>query len=256
MRRRGSPRWRNARRRWCARASRRARDLGGGEWLELELRDRIARGEIAGPRLLCAGQPVTSPGGHCHFWGGEAGDARRCRGRDRASARTRRRPDQGDGDRRHADERQHAAHGAVRSATRWLRSSPMRANEVIRSRRIVTARKASATRCTPASIRSNIVRGSARRGWGTEYDADARRGNGARAASGYRRRSTSAGSAIVGSGSDHEGRLLAQFRRDARGRRRVGRVDRCRASRTFATKISRRHCRCSRTLRRCRTSTR
>jgi imidazolonepropionase-like amidohydrolase len=49
-----------------------ARDLGGGQWLELELRDRIARGEIAGPRLLCAGQPVTSPGGHCHFWGGEA----------------------------------------------------------------------------------------------------------------------------------------------------------------------------------------
>lgn len=49
-----------------------ARDLGGGEWLELELRDRIARGEIEGPRLVCAGQPVTSPGGHCHFWGGEA----------------------------------------------------------------------------------------------------------------------------------------------------------------------------------------
>lgn len=49
-----------------------ARDLGGGEWLELELRDRIARGEIVGPRLLCSGQPVTSPGGHCHFWGGEA----------------------------------------------------------------------------------------------------------------------------------------------------------------------------------------
>ncbi len=51
-----------------------ARDLGGGEWLELELRDRIARGEIAGPRLLCSGQPITSPGGHCHFWGGEAGN--------------------------------------------------------------------------------------------------------------------------------------------------------------------------------------
>jgi imidazolonepropionase-like amidohydrolase len=49
-----------------------ARDLGGGEWMELELRDRIARGEIDGPRLVCAGQPVTSPGGHCHFWGGEA----------------------------------------------------------------------------------------------------------------------------------------------------------------------------------------
>ena len=49
-----------------------ARDLGGGEWLELTLRDRIARGETPGPRLLCAGQPITSPGGHCHFWGGEA----------------------------------------------------------------------------------------------------------------------------------------------------------------------------------------
>ncbi len=49
-----------------------ARDLGGGRWLELDLRDRIARGEVPGPRVLCAGQPITSPGGHCHFWGGEA----------------------------------------------------------------------------------------------------------------------------------------------------------------------------------------
>jgi len=49
-----------------------ARDLGGGPGhLELTLRDRIASGEVAGPRLLCAGQPLTSPGGHCHFWGGE-----------------------------------------------------------------------------------------------------------------------------------------------------------------------------------------
>ncbi len=52
-----------------------ARDLGGGAWLELELRDRIARGEIPGPRMLCAGQPITCPEGHCHFWGGEAADA-------------------------------------------------------------------------------------------------------------------------------------------------------------------------------------
>lgn len=52
-----------------------ARDLGGGAWLELELRDRIAAGELPGPRLVCAGQPVTSPGGHCHFWGGEAAGA-------------------------------------------------------------------------------------------------------------------------------------------------------------------------------------
>lgn len=52
-----------------------ARDLGGGNWLELELRDRIDAGEIIGPRLKCAGQPVTSVKGHCHFWGGEATDA-------------------------------------------------------------------------------------------------------------------------------------------------------------------------------------
>ncbi len=49
-----------------------ARDLGGGPaHLELALRDRISRGELPGPRLLCAGQPLTSRGGHCHFWGGE-----------------------------------------------------------------------------------------------------------------------------------------------------------------------------------------
>lgn len=51
-----------------------ARDLGGGRFLELELRDRIGRHAVVGPRLLCAGQPVTAPQGHCHFWGGEAAD--------------------------------------------------------------------------------------------------------------------------------------------------------------------------------------
>lgn len=49
-----------------------ARDLGGGAWLELKLRDRISTGEIPGPRLICSGQPITTPRGHCHFWGGEA----------------------------------------------------------------------------------------------------------------------------------------------------------------------------------------
>lgn len=49
-----------------------ARDLGGGEWLEIALRDRIDACELPGPRLLCVGQPLTSPQGHCHFWGGEA----------------------------------------------------------------------------------------------------------------------------------------------------------------------------------------
>ena len=48
-----------------------ARDLGGGSWAEIEIRDRINRGELIGPRLLCSGQPVTSVLGHCHFWGGE-----------------------------------------------------------------------------------------------------------------------------------------------------------------------------------------
>src|SRR5215831_2662130 len=49
-----------------------ARDLGGPEWKALALRDRIARGEVVGPRLLCAGQPLTTPRGHCWYWGGEA----------------------------------------------------------------------------------------------------------------------------------------------------------------------------------------
>ena len=49
-----------------------ARDLGGGRWLELEARDAVRDEDLAGPRLLCAGQPITSPLGHCHFWGGEA----------------------------------------------------------------------------------------------------------------------------------------------------------------------------------------
>ncbi len=49
-----------------------ARDLGGGNWHEIKLRDEIRKGLSLGPRLLCSGQPITSPGGHCHFWGGEA----------------------------------------------------------------------------------------------------------------------------------------------------------------------------------------
>jgi imidazolonepropionase-like amidohydrolase len=52
-----------------------ARDLGGGHWREIALRDDINKGRLVGPRLLCAGQPLTSPGGHCHFWGGEAADS-------------------------------------------------------------------------------------------------------------------------------------------------------------------------------------
>ena len=48
------------------------RDLGGGKHLELLVRDLIKEKKLTGPRLICAGQPITSRGGHCHFWGGEA----------------------------------------------------------------------------------------------------------------------------------------------------------------------------------------
>lgn len=53
-----------------------ARDLGAGEWREVLLRDAISRQECLGPRLLCAGQPLTISEGHCHFWGGVADDAK------------------------------------------------------------------------------------------------------------------------------------------------------------------------------------
>ena len=56
-----------------------ARDLGGGQWQEIALRDQINLGLKPGPRLLCSGQPITSPGGHCHFWGGEASNIQEAR---------------------------------------------------------------------------------------------------------------------------------------------------------------------------------
>jgi imidazolonepropionase-like amidohydrolase len=47
-----------------------ARDCGGGRHREHTLRGQIDAGEWLGPRLLCCGQPITTPGGHCDFWGG------------------------------------------------------------------------------------------------------------------------------------------------------------------------------------------
>jgi imidazolonepropionase-like amidohydrolase len=41
-----------------------ARDLGGFRYGELALRDAFARGDFAGPRLLCAGSLITMTGGH------------------------------------------------------------------------------------------------------------------------------------------------------------------------------------------------
>ncbi|MFG2972882.1 amidohydrolase family protein [Streptomyces sp. NPDC048331] len=48
-----------------------ARDLGDRGGLAVRLRDEIAAGHVPGPRLLSAGTPVTVPGGHCWFMGGE-----------------------------------------------------------------------------------------------------------------------------------------------------------------------------------------
>lgn len=50
-----------------------ARDLGGRNFAALRLREQISQKQRLGPRLLCAGQPLTAPQGHCHQWGGEAG---------------------------------------------------------------------------------------------------------------------------------------------------------------------------------------
>ncbi|MBI2528081.1 MAG: amidohydrolase family protein [Candidatus Rokubacteria bacterium] len=40
-----------------------ARDVGGVDFIELAVRDLIKRGEIPGPRLLCAGKQITMTGG-------------------------------------------------------------------------------------------------------------------------------------------------------------------------------------------------
>jgi imidazolonepropionase-like amidohydrolase len=48
------------------------RDLGGRGGVTFRLRDAIANGIIAGPRILAAGSPITITGGHCHFLGLEA----------------------------------------------------------------------------------------------------------------------------------------------------------------------------------------
>ncbi|MGW6568826.1 amidohydrolase family protein [Streptomyces sp. NPDC054975] len=47
------------------------RDLGDRNGLVVRLRDTIAAGRLPGPRILAAGTPVTGPGGHCWFLGGE-----------------------------------------------------------------------------------------------------------------------------------------------------------------------------------------
>lgn len=48
-----------------------ARDLGDRGGLAVRLRKLVDTGEVPGPRLLSATAPLTPPGGHCWFFGGE-----------------------------------------------------------------------------------------------------------------------------------------------------------------------------------------
>ncbi|MDQ8708237.1 amidohydrolase family protein [Streptomyces sp. LHD-70] len=48
-----------------------ARDLGDRHGLALRLARAVAEGQAVGPRIVSAGTPVTPPGGHCWFLGGE-----------------------------------------------------------------------------------------------------------------------------------------------------------------------------------------
>lgn len=50
------------------------RDLGDRDYLTLRLRAELAADPTAGPELLVAGPPITTPGGHCWFLGGEVDD--------------------------------------------------------------------------------------------------------------------------------------------------------------------------------------
>lgn len=48
-----------------------ARDLGARGYLGVVVRDAIAAGTARGPRILTAGAPLTTTGGHCWFMGAE-----------------------------------------------------------------------------------------------------------------------------------------------------------------------------------------
>ncbi|MGW3389645.1 amidohydrolase family protein [Streptomyces cinereoruber] len=48
-----------------------ARDLGDRGGLALRLAAEISEGRTPGPRIVSAGTPATTVGGHCHFLGGE-----------------------------------------------------------------------------------------------------------------------------------------------------------------------------------------
>jgi imidazolonepropionase-like amidohydrolase len=62
------------------------RDLGDRDGLVFQLRDAISRGDLTGPRILAAGAPMTTPNGHCHFFGGEVDGETAIRARIRDTA--------------------------------------------------------------------------------------------------------------------------------------------------------------------------
>jgi imidazolonepropionase-like amidohydrolase len=47
------------------------RDLGDRRYAVVDRRDRQRATNVLEPRIVAAGPPVTTPGGHCHFMGGE-----------------------------------------------------------------------------------------------------------------------------------------------------------------------------------------
>jgi imidazolonepropionase-like amidohydrolase len=49
------------------------RDLGDRRWAVLSWRDRVAAGTVGfpSPAIVASGPPITTPGGHCWFMGGE-----------------------------------------------------------------------------------------------------------------------------------------------------------------------------------------
>jgi len=55
------------------------RDLGAPAGLDLQLRQAVAEGLAAGPRMLVAGRPIIAIGGHASFMGIQVADARGAR---------------------------------------------------------------------------------------------------------------------------------------------------------------------------------
>src|SRR5690606_36362483 len=47
------------------------RDVGARNYIDVDLRDSIARGELEGPRLVVSGQFITRTGGHAWYFGDE-----------------------------------------------------------------------------------------------------------------------------------------------------------------------------------------